>query len=144
MADRLHDLQFHADGSKLLISSSGSRREVNLLRAEDGSQIAQFDSDAHSQAMSADGKWIAIGSTYGDLILLDGATGALLGRSQPYSGSIYALAFTPDNYLLTSGDEGKFHEGRWIFRLLDPQKLTTVGTFFGLRPGAETDRKSVV
>ncbi len=135
---RVLRLTFSPDGSKLLVSSSGSRRQVNLLRAEDGNEIAQFNSDAHSQAMSADGKWVAIGSSYGDLILLDGATGTLVGQGRPYSGSIYSLAFTPDGHLLTSGDEGRFHEGRWVFRLLDPQKLMTVGTFLGLRPGAET------
>ena len=40
---RVLHMTFSPDDSKLLISSSGSRREVNLLRAEDGSQIAQFD-----------------------------------------------------------------------------------------------------
>jgi serine/threonine protein kinase/WD40 repeat protein len=131
-------MTFSPDGARLVISSSGSRRQMNLLRAGDGVEIAHLDAGVSSQAVSADGKRIAVGTLEGDCFVLDGETGAVLTKGKPFTGSVYAIAFTSDNHLLASGGEGKFEDGRWVFRLLDPEDLSTVGTFFGLRPGVST------
>ena len=101
-------------------------------------EIARLEANVRSQAVSPDGKRIAVATQEGDCYLLDGVTGAVLGRGRPHTGRIYSVAFTADNHLLTSGDDGKFNDGRWVFRLLEPEKFTTVGVFFGLRPGGPT------
>jgi hypothetical protein len=40
--------------------------------------------------------------------------------------------------LLSSGDEGKFGEWRWVLRLWEPAFLTPMATFFGLKSGKRT------
>lgn len=131
-------IDFSPDGQRVLVLGGDARRQFNLLRAEDGVEIARLDANVRSQAVSPDGKRIAVATQEGDCYLLDGVTGAVLGRGRPHTGRIYSMAFTADNHLLTSGDDGKFNDGRWVFRLLEPEKFTMVGVFFGLRPGGPT------
>ncbi|MBI3881640.1 MAG: protein kinase, partial [Verrucomicrobia bacterium] len=135
---RVQHIAFTRDGSRLVISSSGARRQVNLLRVEDGGQLSDLAADATSQALSPDGKTIAIGTAEGIGFLLDAATGAVLRQAQLHTGRIYSMAWTADGHLLTAGEGGKFNDGRWVFRLWEPEKLTVAGVFFGLRPGTPT------
>jgi WD40 repeat protein len=131
-------IDFSPDGQRVLVLGGVARRQFTLLRAEDGVEIAQLGANVSSQAVSPDGKRVAVATHEGDCYLLDGVTGGVLGKGRPHTGRIYSMAFTADNHLLTSGDEGKFGDARWVFRLLDPEKFTTVGTYFGLQPGGET------
>lgn len=133
--NRVGQVSFSRDGSRLAVSSSGSRRNVNLLRVEDGGEISDLAVNASSHALSPDGKLLAVGTMEGVGLLLDAATGAVLRQAQLHTARIYSMAWTADGHLLTAGGEGKMGDQRWVFRLWEPQNLTVAGVFFGLRPG---------
>jgi WD40 repeat protein len=62
---------------------------------------------------SPDGKALASGSTYGDVILWDLQTLASIGTFQGQSGAIYSLAFSPDGQRLATGGSGQQTVGIW-------------------------------
>ncbi|MEN9573652.1 MAG: Serine/threonine-protein kinase PrkC [Verrucomicrobiota bacterium] len=125
----------HPDGDRVLVAGSGQQREFLILNADDGSERARLEVFPMTQALSPDGRRLALGTITGEVLLLDSATGAVLQRGKPFSATLRSLAWLGDTHLLTTGSEGKFSEQRWLFRLVETQLLTSRATFFGLRQG---------
>lgn len=132
------DLAFHPDGSRLFLRGSGTWRHTAIVRTGDGSVISRFDVYPSSQALSGDGKVLAIGSSSGEVFLLDSATGAKLESGRIHTGAVYQMAWTKDGRLLTAGSSGEFNDTRWVFRILDAAHLSPVETLFGLPHGEPT------
>ena len=128
----------HPDGDRLFIAGTPRSRFLLIVRAQDNAEIAKVPVPVFSQALSLDGKTIAIGTQTGDLILADSSTGAELQRGKLHSAALRAVTWTADNYLLTMGTEGKQRDGRWVFKLWNAAELTPVASFFGLKSGAPT------
>lgn len=135
---KVQNVDFIADGSKAMLSSSDLRRQFNLVQVSTGAEISHLDASVQCQAVSPSGKEIAVGTPYGELYLLDPSTGAVIRQARLHNGAIHGLAWTSDGNLLTCGDEGKIGEGRWVFRLWETNFFTPLGTFFGLRAGVPT------
>ena len=103
----VRDLAFHPDGDRLFLCGSGIWRHTAIVRTADGSAISQFDVYPSSQALRGDGKVVAIGSSSGEVFLLDSATGAKLESGRIHTGAVYQMAWTTDGRLLTAGSSGK-------------------------------------
>ncbi|PAW84849.1 MAG: hypothetical protein B9S33_10975 [Pedosphaera sp. Tous-C6FEB] len=125
----------HPDGDRVLVMGSARQREFLILNAADGSVQTRFEVYPFAQALSPDGRRLALGTITGEVLLLDPATGAVLQRGKPFLATLRSLAWLGDTHLLTMGSEGKFSEQRWVFRLVESQLLTSRATFFGLRQG---------
>jgi serine/threonine protein kinase/WD40 repeat protein len=125
----------HPDGDRLMVAGNARARNFILMKAQDGSDISKLSAFVFSQALSPDGKTLAIGTQTGDLLLLDSATGAELQRGKLHASALRALTWTPDGDLLTMGGEGKLREGRWVFKLWNAAELTPMASFFGLKSG---------
>ena len=125
----------HPDGDRVLVAGTGQQREFLILNAADGTERARLEVYPFTQALSPDGRRLALGTITGEVLLLDSATGAVLQRGKPFSATLRSLAWLGDTHLLTTGSEGKFSELRWLFRLVETQLLTSRATFFGLRQG---------
>jgi WD40 repeat protein len=54
--------------------------------------------------MSPDGKWIAAGTRYGIVKVLDLATGKEVASLKGHAGDVWAVAFSHDGTVLASGD----------------------------------------
>lgn len=132
------DIAFHPDGSRIFVCGGGAWRHSAILRTSDGSVTAKFDGYVASRALSLDGKVEAVGTSAGEVFLLDSATGAVMQSGRLHSGAIYKMAWMADGHLLTAGSSGKFDDARWVFRILEPVHLSPVETLFGLSHGEPT------
>jgi WD40 repeat protein len=127
----------HPDGDRLLITGTPRAHYFMMVKAQDNTEISRLANVAIlSQALSLDGKTIALGTQTGDALLLDSITGAEVQRGKLHSSVLRALAWTPDGYLLTMGSEGRPHDGRWVLKLWNATELTPVSSFFGLKSGS--------
>jgi serine/threonine protein kinase/WD40 repeat protein len=125
----------HPDGDRLLIAGTPRAHFFMLVKAQDNTEISRLSAAVFSQALSPDGKTIALGTQTGDALILDAVTGAETQRGKLHSAALRALAWTPDGYLLTMGSEGKPRDGRWVLKLWNAEELTPVASFFGLKSG---------
>ena len=125
----------HPDGDRLLIAGTPRAHYFLIVRAQDNTEMGKLQAFIFSQALSPDGKTIAIGTQTGDVLLADSMTGTELQRGKLHSSALRALAWTPDGYLLTMGGEGRMRDGRWVFKLWDATELTPAASFFGLKAG---------
>lgn len=125
----------HPDGDRLFVAGNPRSRMFTIMKAQDGSEISRLSAFVFCQSLSPDGKVVALGTQPGDLLLVDSATGAELERGKLHANNIRAVAWTPDGYLLTMGNEGKLRDGRWTFKLWNSAELTWVASFFGLKSG---------
>ena len=96
-----------ADGRRLLVTSEADKR-TTLLDARSLRVVARFPVGGEAGAVSGDGRLAAIGSSRGDLRLLDLRS----GRAQPLEGKheagIQRVAFADhDRTLVTSASDGK-------------------------------------
>ncbi len=131
----LGSVLIHPSGDRLTAVSGGRARFFWLINAADGRDLAKFPVYAFCQALSPDGKLLAIGTQQGEALLVSTVTGAVLQQGKLHSSILASLAWTADGHLLTMGSEGKIGENRWLFRLWDPEFLAPRATFAGLRPG---------
>ncbi len=127
---------FHPDGNRLTAVSGGRMRMFWLINASDGRDMAKFPVYALCQALHPDGKSVAVGTQQGEVLLVSTSTGGVLQQGKLHSGALISLAWTADGHLLTMGSEGRINDGRWLFRLWDPEFLAPRATFAGLKPGA--------
>ncbi|MBM3275996.1 MAG: hypothetical protein FJZ00_12650, partial [Candidatus Sericytochromatia bacterium] len=77
--------------------------------ADDSTLLRRFDKQDGpilALAISADGKYGAVGSAYGDVRIYDLGTGAEAAKCSGHSGGIYALQFHPDGRLAAAGFDG--------------------------------------
>ncbi len=128
----------HPDGDRVMVCGSGQHRRVFVLDARDGSERAQVELYPLMQALSPDGRLLAVGTVAGELVLVNSATGAVTQRGKVHAASLAALAWLGSRHLLTMGSEGKFAEARWSFRLMEAETLASRGSFFGLKQGRGT------
>ncbi len=125
----------HPDGDRVMVCGSGQHRRVFILDARDGSERAQLEVYPLMQALSPDGRLLAVGTVAGELVLLNSVTGAVTQRGKVHAASLATLAWLGSRHLLTMGSEGKFAEARWSFRVLEAETLAPRGSFFGLKQG---------
>ena len=125
----------HPDGDRLMVIGNGHQRFFALLKGQDGSDLSRISIYAFSQALSPDGKIVAVGTQTGDLLMVDPATGTEIQRGKLHANMLRGLAWTPDGHLLTMGSEGKLHDGRWVLKLWNADDLSPVASFFGMHSG---------
>jgi WD40 repeat protein len=102
-------LGFSPDGRTLIAQPSGT--SVLLWDVADGKERRRLRSTATasgmilgcSGALSADGKWLAVGDLFSVLHLWEVATGKEVQRCEAHDDRITALAFAPDGRSLVSG-----------------------------------------
>lgn len=128
----------HPEGDRVLVCGSGQHRRVFVLNGRDGSERTQLEVFPMMQALSPDGRLLAVGTVAGELLLINSATGAVTQRGKIHAATLSALAWLGDRHLITMGSEGKFAEARWSFRLVEAGTLATRGSFFGLHQGSGT------
>ena len=126
----------HPDGTRVTAVSGGAARFCWIFDSADGREVVRHPVYAMCQALSPDGRTLAVGSQEGVVLLFNTATGAIFQRGKLHNSQVRAMTWTADGHLLTMGDEGKFHDNRWILRLWDPDALALRATFAGLTPGA--------
>ncbi len=122
-------------GDRVAVCGGGQVRRVVLLNARDGRECARVEVYPHAVAFSPDGRRLAVGSVAGELLLIETETGTVVQRGRIHPSSLVSLAWLGDRHVLTTGSEGKFSEGRWLFRVVDTETLAVRGSFFGLRQG---------
>jgi WD40 repeat protein len=102
-ADFPRALLFDPGGARLFVrDSKGSVGDYDLARAE----LAAFDTGGltcSSLALSRDGRWLAAGTTCGEVLVWDARSRALRARWVPGEASVTALAFAPDGAQLATG-----------------------------------------
>jgi serine/threonine protein kinase/WD40 repeat protein len=125
---------FHPDGDRLLIIGMGQQRQV-LILGLDNQVRARVEVYPLCQALSPDGRMLAVGTHQGEALLIHSATGVVVRQARLHTGSVHAIAWTGDGHLLTMGSEGKFGDRRWVFRLWEAEFLSPRATFFGLKQG---------
>ncbi|WP_394357097.1 WD40 repeat domain-containing protein [Tropicibacter oceani] len=103
----MHFACFLGDGSRVL--AAGLDLFVRIYDAETGlptRTLAPTGARYRCGALSPDGQLLALGGTRGAAYLFDLDSGAVLQRLVTGSGSVRALAFTPDGARLLTGDSG--------------------------------------
>jgi WD40 repeat protein len=125
----------HPGGDRVSVTGQNRVKHFTLIKTQDGTDIVKLPVFAISQAVSPDGKTLAVGTQSGDLLLLDAATGVEIQRGKLHSATLREVAWTADNRLITMGTEGKIRDGRWVLKLWDATDLSPMGMFFGLRTG---------
>lgn len=100
--DLIQALRFRPDGDML---ASGGYRNVKLWERNRNARSHEFSglaAPALSVAVSADGKWAAIGEESGQIQLLDLTEGKVAETLAGHSGPVRGLAFTKENMQLVS------------------------------------------
>lgn len=123
--DLVQSLTFSPDGKWL---ASGGYRTVKLWRRPTNPQkrkLAGIDGEPQSLAVSADGRWAAVGESTGTVKLLDIASGKAEKTIGGHKGAVTALAFSSDGALLATGSQDKTFR---LVRLADGKVLGTVET----------------
>ena len=79
--------------------SAGDHDEVRMWRVEDGNQMAKTKvKDVQCLAVSPDGRWIAAGTKFGEVLVWDATTGKqVFSQKEPYSDPINDVDFSPDS-----------------------------------------------
>ena len=98
----LRSVVYVADGTLLL---TGGDESIRLWDPRDGRCLGQLDDQValiNALALSADGAWLASGSSDGRIVIWDLATRRVLARAQGEPGGADCLCFTPDRRLLIS------------------------------------------
>lgn len=97
---------FTPNGKRLLSASSD-----NTVRTWDVTADGRPSQSVHlkaaevrSLAVSPDGKWIAAGTRYGVVRVLEAATNKALPTLKGHAGDVWAVAFSADGRTLASGD----------------------------------------
>ena len=97
---RLYAVTFSANGEYIL---SGGRDGVQVWRVQDGMQMATMKTETvWSLAASKDGRWIAVGTNWGDLHVWDANTYKQVFVNREDSRAIHGVDFSPDSIRLVS------------------------------------------
>jgi len=128
-------IQFDREGKRLIAISGGSTRYCWGFDTTNGKKLFETPLFCLCQAIHPDGKTAAIGSSSGELRIIDLASGVIIQNAKLHSGRLVSMAWTTDGHLLTMGTEGKIYDSRWLFKLWAPDTLALRAVFSGLRPG---------
>jgi eukaryotic-like serine/threonine-protein kinase len=97
-----------AEDSRVLITSPRGRQlnhwDWRTGRVERSVPLAQAGANGDRIALSADGRWLAMGLTDGLLAIWSAQTGELVYRSSESDAAIYELAFSPDGRWLATSE----------------------------------------
>ena len=100
-----YNLNFSADGTKLIASEPDLAGEIYIFNLEDGTRVEVLDpgdSRVSSMQISPDGTKLAVGRFDGVTIILDTTDWSQL-YSFEHEGVVRALSFSPDNSKLAVG-----------------------------------------
>ena len=123
--DLVQSLAFNPAGDML---ASGGFREVKLWRKTTTAKKAEWkglESAPRSLAVSADGKWAAIGEENGKIRVFEVAKGQVAKTLEGHTGPATAVRFTADGSKLVSGSQDKSVR---IWNLADGKQLGMVET----------------
>ena len=154
-------MTFTANGEHLV---SGGWEGVRVWRVKDGERVPMMKTgDVKCVAVSKDGRFIAAGSFWGNLFVLDGTTyEEVFAVKIPGRPTIYAVDFSPDSTRLVSANcedctatiwdiaarkkVQTFHHGSWVLAAkYSPQgdRIATAGPEF-VQVWDSNDRKLLV
>ena len=107
---QIYDLKFSRDGALLLGAGgmNGDRGSVVIWNIKSGERIKEINEDFDTimaADMSADGKYIATGSSDKLIRIYELASGELLESFKKHSAWISAIRFSPQGQLLATGDQ---------------------------------------
>ena len=95
-------MTFSADGEHLL--SGGLTQNVQVWQVQDGQQVATIEAEnVFCLAVSKNGRWIAGGTLWGEVIVWDAETYELVWEHGKDYWIIEAIDFSPDSTKLVSG-----------------------------------------
>ncbi|HYH63317.1 MAG TPA: WD40 repeat domain-containing protein [Urbifossiella sp.] len=97
---------FTPDGKRLLSASSDNTLRTWDVTADSrpGRSYHLKAAELRSLAVSPDGKWIAVGTRYGIVRVLEADTNRALSSLKGHAGDVWAVAFSADGRTLASGD----------------------------------------
>ncbi len=96
---------FFDDGTRLATSAGDGT--ARIWDVATGSEILQIDGTGRTAvlAVSADGEWLATGSAGNEAVVWNARTGERVAVLEGHEEPVTALAFTPDNTTLATGDD---------------------------------------
>ena len=96
-------MTYAANGKYLL---SGGSEKVQVWRVQDGKQMATMTAGlVRCVAMSKDGRWIAAGTFWGDVIVWNAVTHVKVISCRNDNSIIHAVDFSPDSTRLVTASE---------------------------------------
>ena len=100
VSSEVYAVTFSANGEHLL---SGDDQGVRVWRVEDGKQAARMEAkDVRCLTVSKDGRWIAAGTTSGDVVVWDTKTYEQVFKHWGDGQNIKGVDFSPDSSRLVS------------------------------------------
>jgi WD40 repeat protein len=123
--DLIQSLAFSPDGQWL---ASGGFRTVKLWRKPQGGKkldLAALEGPARSIAVSADGKFAAIGEETGKVKVFDLSNGQIVKTLAGHTGPVTGVAFTADGAKLVTASVDKTFR---VFNLADQAQLASIET----------------
>ena len=128
-AGKIHSLEFHANGSQLLVASGivGLTGEATLWDVSTGKQIKKFqghrDSIYHA-TLSPNGQWLATGGYDRKILIWDVQQGTIVREITSHNGAIYDLAFNRDGTVLASASADETVK---LWEVRSGRRLDTLG-----------------
>ncbi|KAF8551251.1 hypothetical protein OG21DRAFT_1512971 [Imleria badia] len=133
--DELYAFTFSANGEHLL---SGGRHGVRVWQVEDGKQVAtismqaSYAEHAESLAVSQDGRWIAVGTSRGEVWMLDAKTYEKVFSydMNSFGVGVCSVHFAPDSTRLvaTTASEASSWHGHVVWDIATGKQAPTPPT----------------
>lgn len=123
--DLIQSLAFSPDGERL---ASGGFRTIKLWRKPKNVKkldLAALEGPPRSIAVSADGKFAAVGEETGKVKIYDLATGQIAKTLTGHTGPVTGVAFTADGTKVVTGSQDKTFR---VFNMADGMQIASVET----------------
>lgn len=123
--DLIQSLAFSPDGERL---ASGGFRTIKLWRKPKNVKkldLAALEGPPRSIAVSADGKFAAVGEETGKVKVYDLATGQIAKTLAGHTGPVTGVAFTADGTKVVTGSQDKTFR---VFNMADGMQIASVET----------------